>query len=123
MRRLPSPAGRRLSEGDQTLEALFELFRDWQRHKLSLLGGLFGVLDSKWMSGSAGAGTTSREATAVHEEDPHDKGAETCNDRREGKWACAAPAPPLPQASLRLRCSMPGSCACCQLRKTEKTRR
>jgi hypothetical protein len=31
MRRLPGPAGRRLSEGHQTPEALSELFRDWQR--------------------------------------------------------------------------------------------
>ena len=31
MRRLPGPAVRRLSEGDQTPEALSELFRDWQR--------------------------------------------------------------------------------------------
>jgi hypothetical protein len=31
MRRLPSPAFCRLSDGDQTLEALYELFRDWQR--------------------------------------------------------------------------------------------
>jgi hypothetical protein len=31
MRRLPGPAGRRLSEGEQTPEALHELFQDWQR--------------------------------------------------------------------------------------------
>jgi hypothetical protein len=31
MRRLPGPAGCRLSEGDHTPEALYELFRDWQR--------------------------------------------------------------------------------------------
>ncbi len=31
MRRLPGPAVWRLSEGDQTPEALYELFRDWQR--------------------------------------------------------------------------------------------
>jgi hypothetical protein len=31
MRRLPGPAFCRLSERDQTLEALYELFRDWQR--------------------------------------------------------------------------------------------
>ena len=31
MRRLPDPAFCRLSEGDQTPEALYELFRDWQR--------------------------------------------------------------------------------------------
>ena len=31
MRRLPGPADRRLSEGGHAPEALFELFRDWQR--------------------------------------------------------------------------------------------
>ena len=31
MRRLLDPAFCRLSEGDQTPEALYELFRDWQR--------------------------------------------------------------------------------------------
>src|SRR5271168_5188871 len=31
MRRLPGPACCRLSEGDHSLEALYELFRDWQR--------------------------------------------------------------------------------------------
>ena len=31
MRRLPGPACCRLSEGDHTPEALYELFRDWQR--------------------------------------------------------------------------------------------
>jgi hypothetical protein len=31
MRRLPGPASCRLSEGDHTSEALYELFRDWQR--------------------------------------------------------------------------------------------
>ena len=31
MRRLPGPAFCRLSEGDQSPEALYELFRDWQR--------------------------------------------------------------------------------------------
>jgi hypothetical protein len=31
MRRLPGPAVSRLSEGDRTPQALYELFRDWQR--------------------------------------------------------------------------------------------
>jgi hypothetical protein len=31
MRRLPGPACCRLSEGDSPPEALYELFRDWQR--------------------------------------------------------------------------------------------
>jgi hypothetical protein len=31
VRRLPGPAVSRLSEGNRTPEALFELFRDWQK--------------------------------------------------------------------------------------------
>ena len=31
MRRLPGPADCRLSDGDHSPEALYELFRDWQR--------------------------------------------------------------------------------------------
>ena len=38
MRRLPGPAGRRLSDGVQTPEALFELFRDWQKNTYSIFG-------------------------------------------------------------------------------------
>jgi hypothetical protein len=34
MHRLPDPAVRRLSEGDRTPEALYELFRDWQRTQI-----------------------------------------------------------------------------------------
>ena len=58
VRRLPGPAGGRLSEGDQTPEAPFELFRDWQRTQTQSSVKASGVRDSKWMSGSAKAGTT-----------------------------------------------------------------
>ena len=40
-------------------------FGTGREHKLNLLCGLLGVLDSKWMSGPARAGTISREATAA----------------------------------------------------------
>jgi len=40
-------------------------FGTGREHKLNLLCGLLGVLDSKWMSGSARAGTTSREANTA----------------------------------------------------------
>ena len=54
MRRLPGPAGCRLGERAQTLEAPFVLFRDWQRTPTqSSVRTLFGVLDRQWMSGSA----------------------------------------------------------------------
>src|SRR6266700_3213431 len=33
---------------------------------------------------------------------------------------CTCASAPLSKASLRLRCSTPGSCACCQLRKTRR---
>ena len=53
MRRLPGPASRPLCEGVKTPEAPAELFRDWQRTQTQSSARLFGVLDSKWMCGSA----------------------------------------------------------------------
>jgi hypothetical protein len=53
MRRLPGSAVSRLSEGVQTPEALSNCFGTGREHKLNLLCGLSGALDSKWMSGSA----------------------------------------------------------------------
>jgi len=53
MRRLPGPAIRRLSEGDQTQRLSPNRFGTGSEHKLNLLCGFFGALDSKWMSGSA----------------------------------------------------------------------
>jgi hypothetical protein len=43
----------RLGDGGNS-EALLNCFGTGREHKLNLLCGLFGVLDSKWMSGSAG---------------------------------------------------------------------
>ena len=63
MRRLPGPAVGRLSEGDQTPEAPFELFRDWQRTQTQSSVTALGARDSKWMSGSAKAGTTAERHT------------------------------------------------------------
>jgi transposase len=57
-RRLPGPAVCRLSDGDQTPQAPFELFRDWQRTQTQSSVKALKAGDSKWMSGSAKAGTT-----------------------------------------------------------------
>jgi hypothetical protein len=62
MRRLPGPADCRLSEGDHTPEALFELFRDWQRTQTQSSVTAFKARDSKWMSGSAECRNRCREA-------------------------------------------------------------
>jgi hypothetical protein len=43
-------------------------FGTGREHKLNLLCGLLGALDSKWMSGSARAGTISREANTANGE-------------------------------------------------------
>src|ERR1700756_4553857 len=53
MRRLPGPADCRLCERVQTPEALLYCFGTGREHQLNLLCGLCGVLDCKWMSGSA----------------------------------------------------------------------
>jgi hypothetical protein len=53
MRRLPGPASGPLGEGVKTPEAPVGLFRGCRGHKLNLLYALFGVLDRKWMCGSA----------------------------------------------------------------------
>lgn len=66
MRRLPGPAGRRLSEGVKLQRLSPNCFGTGSEHKLNLLCGLLGVLDSKWMSGSARAGTISREANTAY---------------------------------------------------------
>jgi hypothetical protein len=113
MRRLPGPAVWRLSEGDQTPEALFELFRDWQRTQtqssVRTLRSLRQQMDVRFC-GKQGP-PAERQLLRVRKT-LIDKGAETCKDRRESS-ACVAPAPPLSKASLRLRCNTPGSCSCC----------
>ena len=54
MRRLPGPATSRLGEG--ALPRLTpNCFGTGREHQLNLLCGLCGVLDCKWMSGSAPA--------------------------------------------------------------------
>src|SRR5246127_2118321 len=53
MRRLAGPADCRLCERVQTPEALLYCFGTGREHQLNLLCGLCGVLDCKWMSGSA----------------------------------------------------------------------
>ena len=66
MRRLPGPACCRLSEGDQTPEALYELFRDWQRTQTQSSVTAFQAQGSKWMSGSAERRNRCREAHIAH---------------------------------------------------------
>jgi len=63
VRRLPGPAGCRLSEGDQTPEAPSNCFGTGREHKLNLLRRPYRARDSKWMSGSAKAGTTAERHT------------------------------------------------------------
>ena len=65
MRRLPGPAIRRLSEGDQTQRLSPNCFGTGSEHKLNLLCGLFGALDSKWMSGSASRNHQPRGTVAL----------------------------------------------------------
>ena len=68
MRRLPGPADCRLSEGDYTPEALYELFRDWQRTPTQSSATAPVARGSKWMSGSAESSNHQpRGATAHHE--------------------------------------------------------
>ena len=54
-RRLPGPAGCRLSDGDLTPEALFELFQDWQRTQtqssVTTLRGLRQRMDVRFCEG------------------------------------------------------------------------
>ena len=63
MRRLPGPASCPLCDGVKTPRLPLNCFGAGREHKLNLLCGLFGVLDSKWMCGSAvDAGIIGREA-------------------------------------------------------------
>ena len=62
MRRLPGPADCELSERDETPEALYELFRDWQRTQtqpsVTALRSLRQQMDVRFCM----AGTNRREA-------------------------------------------------------------
>ena len=53
MRRLLDPAGDELSEGDNLPRLPSICFGTGREHNLNLLRGLFGVSNSKWISGSA----------------------------------------------------------------------
>jgi hypothetical protein len=89
VRRLAGPAGCRLSEGDHTPEALFELFWDWQKNTNSIFwNGPFKARDSKWMSGSAERRNRCQEAylPTVHPES---------TDLRALPSAPRTPVPPL----------------------------
>ena len=70
MRRLPGPADCRLSEGDQIPEALYELFRDWQRTQtqscVTALQGPRQQMDV-WFCRAAG---TDAERHTLHVEHP-----------------------------------------------------
>jgi len=70
VRRLPGPAVLRLSEGNRTPEALFELFRDWQRTQTqSSVRTLRGLRQQMDVRSCRDAGTTRREAH-MRREDP-----------------------------------------------------
>ena len=83
MRRLPGSAVSRLSEGVQTPEALSNCFGTGREHKLNLLCGLSGALDSKWMSGSAGAGTKAERHCCAKEDPDQTKSALSKARRRK----------------------------------------
>ena len=75
MRRLPGPVDSRLSEGDQTPQAHFELFRDWQRTQTqSSVRTLLSLRQQMDGRSCRDAGTTSREATTA------------CGRFRSKKW-------------------------------------
>jgi hypothetical protein len=85
MRRLPGPAVRRLSEGDQTPEALFELFRDWQRTQTQSSVRTLRSLRQQMDVRSCGMQGPPAERQLLRvRKTLIDKRAETCNDRREG---------------------------------------
>ena len=67
MRRLPGPADCRLGEGSELRRLTTNCFGTGREHKLNHLQWLFGALGRKWMSGSARAGTTRREAPLRYE--------------------------------------------------------
>ena len=63
MRRLPGPVNHRPGDGGDSEGSLHDCFGTGSEHQLNLRRGLFGVLDRKWMSGSAEMQeTVSREA-------------------------------------------------------------
>ena len=101
MRRLPGPAGWRLSEGDQTPEALSELFRDWQRtHTQSSVTALRSPRPQMdvWFC--------RMQEPSAERHDCAIKGPEPSRLRWSAKETprhCACASAPLMKASLRLR--------------------
>jgi hypothetical protein len=53
MRRLPGPADADWAKEQKLRRLTTNCFGTGSEHKLNLLCGFFGALDSKWMSGSA----------------------------------------------------------------------
>src|SRR6266700_4147285 len=122
MRRLPGPAVWRLSEGDQTPEALYELFRDWQRTQTQSSVRTLRSLRQQMDVRSCGMQGPPAERQLLRvRKTLIDKGLRlaTIGVKAAGV-CCTCASAPLSKASLRLRCSTPGSCACCQLRKTRR---
>ena len=121
MRRLPGPAVRRLSEGDQTPEALYELFREWQRTQTQSSVQTLRSLRQQMDVRSCGMQGPPAERQLLRvRKTLIDKGAESCNDRREDSGRALH----LRLRSARLRSDSGaghrGSCACCQLRRTRR---
>jgi hypothetical protein len=71
MRRLPGPAVCRLSEGANTPEALYELFRDWQRTPTQSSATALVARGSQWMSGSAKSRNHPPRGTSAHDDTCH----------------------------------------------------
>jgi hypothetical protein len=65
VRRLPGSADDRLGDGGNSRGSHRFVFGTRREHKLNLLCGLFGVSDSKWMSGSAESGNQKPRGNVV----------------------------------------------------------
>ena len=100
MRRLPGPAGSRLSEGNHTPEALFGLFRDWQRTQtqssVRTLRSLRQQIDV-WFCEQEPPAERHKCVRKILIDDV----AKTCFEQWERSGACVPPAPPLRSAWLR----------------------
>ena len=95
---------------DQTPEALFELFRDWQRTQTqSSVRTLRSLRQQMDVRSCRDAGTTSREAH-MRMEDPDPMQLRLAQTKVKVANACCACVSAMPSmASLRLRRSTPGS--------------
>jgi len=120
MRRLPGPAVWRLSEGDQTPEALYELFRDWRRTQTQSSVRTLRSLRQQMDVRSCGMQGPPAERQLLRvRKNLIDKRLRlaTIGVKAVG-MCCTCASAPLSKASLRLRCSTPGSCP--WLRKTRR---